>query len=118
MAGTPFKLCLDSVSTPDKKVKIGIVAKSFDHLKAVAQEKLGLSDNVSVFLEDGTLICEEEYFNMLEPQTKLTIRDNWQNGTHAYIIYVICVLQPDRGGRNIFYLQDSSSSGPNLQLAS
>ena len=65
MAGVPFKVYL-----PSENVKVGVVAQSLQHLKAVLKEKFGFSQTV-ITLEDGTIICSEEYFNLLEPQTSL-----------------------------------------------
>ena len=93
MAGIPFKLCVD------EKMQIGIVAKSFKHLKAVAQEKFGLSENISVFLDDGTLVCDEDYFHMLEPQTKLTVRDNWQGMHDSTMCTLTC--SPELGSSGL-----------------
>ena len=68
MAGIPFKVCV-----PSSNVQVGVVARSYEHFRDLLQTKLGLAKDSQVYLEDGTLICDEEYFDLLEPQTKLTI---------------------------------------------
>ena len=68
MAGVPFKVCI-----PCNNVKIGVVARSLQHLQEVLKEKFGFSCSV-ISLEDGTIVCSEEYFNLLEPQTSLVVQ--------------------------------------------
>lgn len=68
MAGVPFKLFL-----PYKNLKVGVVARSLVHLHSIIKEKFGLSC-AEVTLEDGTLLCNEEYFSLLEPQTNLVVQ--------------------------------------------
>lgn len=67
MAGIPFKVCV-----PSRNLKVGVVAQSLEHLQKVMKENFNLSQ-VSIALEDGTLICNEDYFNLLEPQTNLLV---------------------------------------------
>lgn len=68
MAGVPFKVCI-----PSKSLQVGVVARSYDHFREVLQNKLGLAKDSRVYLGDGTLICDQDYFELLEPQTKLTV---------------------------------------------
>ena len=68
MAGVPHKVVF-----PNRKVKVGVVVQSLGHLHTVLKQKFGLSD-ADVSLEDGTLLCDEEYFNLLEPQTTLLVQ--------------------------------------------
>lgn len=69
MAGVPFK-----VSIPCRNVKVGVVAQSLEHLHSLLEEKFGLAGaDIQITLEDGTIICNEEYFNLLEPQTNMVV---------------------------------------------
>ena len=68
MAGVPFKLLL-----PCKNVKVGVVAQSLEHLHNLLKERFGLP-SAEITLEDGTLLCNEEYFSLLEPQTNLVVQ--------------------------------------------
>ena len=67
MAGKPFKL-----SIPSRNIRRGIVAQNLHHLHGILQEKFGLS-NAGIFLFDGTLVCDEDYFGSLAPQTLLMV---------------------------------------------
>lgn len=69
MAGVPFKVCLPHRNN----VTVGVVAQSYDHFREVLTTKLGLRKDFRMFMEDGTLVCDEDYFHLLEPQTKLTV---------------------------------------------
>ena len=69
MAGVPFKVYI-----PCKDKKVGVVARSLEHLHSMLSEEFSLS-KPEVSLEDGTLLCNEEYFNLLEPQTNLIVQD-------------------------------------------
>ena len=68
MAGVPFKVCIPS----QNGLQMGVVANSLEHLGAVLKQKLGFQQ-MRVYLGDGTLVCDEEYFQLLKPQTKLTV---------------------------------------------
>ena len=77
MAGVPFKVCVPS----QNGLQMGVVANSLEHLGAVLEQKLGITKQMRVYLGDGTLVCDEEYFQLLKPQTKLTVveeRDTFQ----------------------------------------
>lgn len=54
--------------------QVGICADSLRLLKNKVQEKFFVQGPMAVFLEDGTLVCDEDYFSSLEPQTKLFVR--------------------------------------------
>lgn len=69
MAGVPFKVCIPS----QNGLQMGVVANSLEHLGAVLEQKLGIAKQMRVYLGDGTLVCDEEYFQLLKPQTKLTV---------------------------------------------
>jgi len=69
MAGVPFKVCVPSKNG----LQLGVVASSLEHLGAVLEQKLGIAPQMRVYLGDGTLVCDEEYFQLLKPQTKLTV---------------------------------------------
>ena len=58
---------------PSRKIQIGIAARSLNHLRQLLRTKLGLSDRFKLTLEDGTIVCDPEYFKLLEHQTKLTV---------------------------------------------
>lgn len=69
MAGVPFKVCIPHRNN----FTVGVVAQSYDHFREVLTTKLGLQKDFRMFMEDGTLVCDEDYFHLLEPQTKLTV---------------------------------------------
>ena len=58
---------------PSRKVQIGIAAKSLRHLREIIGRKFGVTGNFNLVLEDGTIVCDPEYFNLLAHQTKLTV---------------------------------------------
>ena len=66
----PFKVC-----NSDRTRTIGMVLQSLEELKDRAGNKFGLTPtNCRVFLEkDGTEIDNEEYFRILDDQTKLMV---------------------------------------------
>lgn len=80
MAGIPFKVFLRS-----RNIKVGVVALSLEHLHSLIKEKFGLHD-ADITLEDGTLLCNEEYFTLLEPQTNLVVQPGISAGTTIIII--------------------------------
>lgn len=65
----PFKVCIPSRG----KARIGIAAYSYDHLREVLRQKYGVSGDFFLQLGDGTLVCDEDYFKLLEPNTSLTV---------------------------------------------
>lgn len=68
----PFKLCI-----PSRALQVGVVAKNFDHFLDVIRDKFGYArGSFQLSLDDGTLICDQDYFELLEPQTKLTITES------------------------------------------
>lgn len=71
MAGVPFKLYL-----PSRQVKLGVVAQSLKHLHSIIKDKLDFAEQATLSLEDGTLICSEDYFELLEPQTTLVVQSS------------------------------------------
>lgn len=75
MAGVPFKVCL-----PCENMKVGVVAQSLQHLRGLLREKFGFTDNTVITLKDGTIICNEDYFNLLEPQTTLVVQQGAVTG--------------------------------------
>ncbi len=56
------------------ELQVGLVAESLAHLKKQVQETVRSHVPLHVFLEDGTLVCDEDYFQLLEPQTKLRVK--------------------------------------------
>lgn len=77
MAGVPFKVFI-----PCNNVKVGMVARSLEHLQSLLKDpKFGLSGPLNIALEDGTLLQNEEYFNLLEPQTTLVVQQSSSGST-------------------------------------
>ncbi len=76
MAGVPLKLCIPCIN-----VKVGVVAQNLQHLHGILKEEFGLT-NPRIYLEDGTLIWEENYFNLLEPQTQLKVEQRGYANIH------------------------------------
>lgn len=63
-----------------RKNRKGIVACSLKDLKTVGARKLGLrGDDYRVYLEDGTEVDEEEYFQSLPPQTVFVMVGSEEN---------------------------------------
>ena len=71
MAGVPYKIFI-----PKWKKQIGVVARDLRNLQDILCAKLHLAPGFQVALEDGTLVCEEDYFKVLPPQTKLVVLEN------------------------------------------
>ncbi len=67
-------------------LQVGVCAESLTHLKKQVQEKFNLpqQESLDVFLEDGTLVCDEEYFKVLEPQTKFRVQPPGNYCTQHY----------------------------------
>ncbi len=70
MAG--YKVVVDILGRG--QLQVGIVAESLVHLKKQIQEEFRIEGDIHVYLEDGTLVNKEDYFKILEPQTKLRIK--------------------------------------------
>lgn len=64
----PFKVFL-----PHKGIKVGVVASSLQDLEIVLRLQHGVAGHMQLSLEDGTLICNEDYFQLLAPQTSLLV---------------------------------------------
>ena len=58
---------------PKRGFQIGVAAKSLQHLRDTLQAKMGLSSSFKLTLDDGTIVCDPEYFKLLERQTKLNV---------------------------------------------
>ena len=58
---------------PKRGFQIGVAAKSLQHLRDTLQTKMGLSNTFKLTLDDGTIVCDPEYFKLLEHQTKLNV---------------------------------------------
>ena len=52
-----------------RKKRLGVVARTLVDLKQRGVKKLGVPEECGVFLEDGTEVGDEEYFQTLPPQT-------------------------------------------------
>ncbi len=80
MAGVPFKVFI-----PSQNLLIGVVASSYRHFLEVVQAKFGFApDSFQLYLDDGTLICDQEYFELLGPQTKITVSEKSAEETLSY----------------------------------
>ena len=65
----PFKICIPSRGS----ARIGVAAVSYQHLQQVVRYKYKVAGEFCFQQEDGTLVCDEEYFRLLEPKTILTV---------------------------------------------
>lgn len=65
----PFKICIPSRGP----ARIGIAAFSYRHLCDVVRRKYKVSGDFCIQQEDGTIVCDEEYFKLLAPMTPLTV---------------------------------------------
>lgn len=64
----PLKIYL-----PSRGLQIGVAAKSLRQLHEILRARVGLTERYKLTLEDGTIVCDPEYFKLLEPQTKLNV---------------------------------------------
>ena len=71
MAAAPFK-----VSIPTCGKCVGIAAHSYEHLREVLRTRYKIRGDFCLQQDDGTLVCDEDYFQLLEPNTKLTVVDS------------------------------------------
>ena len=65
----PFKVCIPSRGP----ARIGIAASSYAHLRQIVRYKYKVSGEFFLQQEDGTIVCDEDYFRLLEPKTTLTV---------------------------------------------
>ena len=65
----PFK-----VLVPEQKEQFGVVARNLRLLRDSIQKRCGLKSGFKIFLTDGTIVDDEEYFAFLEPQTLLIVK--------------------------------------------
>lgn len=65
----PFKVCIPSRG----RARIGIAAYSYEHLREVLRKKYDVGGDFCLQQDDGTLVCDEDYFKLLEPNTLLTV---------------------------------------------
>ena len=65
----PFKVCIPSRGS----ARYGVAASSYQHLRHVIRHKYKVSGGFYFQQEDGTLVCDEDYFQLLEPRTLLTV---------------------------------------------
>lgn len=65
----PFKVCIPSRG----RARIGVAAYSYEHLREVLRKKYDVCGEFCLQQDDGTLVCDEEYFKLLEPNTLLTV---------------------------------------------
>lgn len=71
MAAAPFKVCIPSCGKC-----VGIAAHSYDHLCEVLRTRYKICGDFCLQQDDGTLVCDDDYFELLEPNTKLTVVDS------------------------------------------
>lgn len=65
----PFKVCIPSRG----RARIGVAACSYEHLREVLRKKYDVCGDFCLQQDDGTLVCDEDYFKLLEPNTLLTV---------------------------------------------
>ena len=65
----PFRVCIPSRGS----ARIGIAVHSYQHLCDVVRQKYKVRGEFCFQQEDGTLVCDEDYFKLLEPKTLLTV---------------------------------------------
>ena len=65
----PFKVRFSSRGS----ARVGIAASSYQHLRQIVSHKYRVSGEFCFLQEDGTIVCDEDYFSLLEPRTTLTI---------------------------------------------
>ena len=65
----PFKVCIPSRGP----ARIGVAAHSYGHLCDVVRQKYRVRGDFYFQQEDGTIVCDEDYFRLLEPKTLLTV---------------------------------------------
>ena len=65
----PFKVCFPSRGS----ARIGVAASSYAHLRQIVRHKYKVSGEFCLQQEDGTIVCDEDYFKLLEPKTTLTV---------------------------------------------
>ena len=70
MAVAPFKVVI-----PSRGKCIGVAAHSYEHLRDVLKTRYKVKGDFSLQQEDGTLVCDEDYFQLLQPNTKLSVVD-------------------------------------------
>ena len=64
--------------------RIGIAASSYAHLREVLRTRYAVSDDSYIQQEDGTLVCDDDYFQLLEPNTKLKVVAQKSKGSCSY----------------------------------
>ena len=65
----PFKVRIPSRGA----ARVGIAATSYEHLRQIVRYKYKVSGDFCLQQEDGTIVCDEDYFRLLEPRTTLTV---------------------------------------------
>ncbi len=71
--------------------RVGITAADLKDLKKQAVKRLNISEDFQPYLDDGTAVLAEEYFQRLTPQTCFTFRapyeENLEIGKFAMVCY-------------------------------
>ena len=68
---------------PARGYQIGVATKSLPHLRETLQAKMGLPAKFKLTLDDGTIVCDPDYFKLLEPQTKLNVVEGSLSATSS-----------------------------------
>ena len=72
----PFRVCILSRDT-----RVGIAATGYRHLCDILRRKYDISGHFDVTQEDGTIVCDEEYLKLLEPNTLLFVVESERNNS-------------------------------------
>ena len=100
MSGTGTIIPL-KIFFPARGYQIGVAAKSLQHLRDTLQAKMGLSNKFKLTLDDGTIVCDPEYFKLLERQTKLNVIESspvsktTTNGEYFFVIKLTIFFAKD-----------------------
>lgn len=64
----PLRVCI-----PSRDIRVGIAAAGYLHLCDILRRKYEISGDFDVRQEDGTIVCDDEYLKLLEPNTLLFV---------------------------------------------
>lgn len=68
----PYKVLIPS-RCEHGPTRVGIAATSYSHLVHLLRHKYKVSGSFCLQQEDGTIVCDEDYFKLLEPRTTLKV---------------------------------------------
>lgn len=104
----PFKVLI-----PEQKEQFGVVARSLRVLRDSIQKRCGFKSSFKIFLTDGTVVDNEEYFAFLEPQTLLIVKYAIPSGdtktSGKFSKFVLHVVAKDNLSFNILIVVDLTS---------